>query len=175
MTTSIHGWLRKCHDIRSFPVLCRQLPAKIIDYCESPANAKLVACVMTFMLREATEITAASENPPTVCYHNWISYQWPPKFVFLPLKSHKIVKYQKDPPNGTSLHGNTCFRTLGVAVWRAMRPLTFRTTRTTSSTNVLLVMEFPLPFVFMRFVFFDANEIRLTSLTPPTTVICCRK
>ena len=47
----------------------------------------------------------------------------PQNWGFLPLKSPKMVKYQQDPPKGTSLHGNTCFRILGAAVWRAVRPV----------------------------------------------------
>ena len=33
-----------------------------------------------------------------------------------------MVKYQQDPPKCTSLHGNSCFRILDAAVWRAERP-----------------------------------------------------
>ena len=35
-----------------------------------------------------------------------------------------MVKYQHDPPqkkNNTSLHGNTCFGSLGAAIWNAVR------------------------------------------------------
>ena len=54
--------------------------------------------------------------------YNGISYLGPPKLgVFAP-KIPQNGEVSTRPPKGTSLHGSTCFGTLGAAVWRAVRP-----------------------------------------------------
>ena len=84
----------------------------------------------------ATKITTDSVSPTSVSYKWSIVTFSLSRTVFVimgfPLSAPKIGgfapklsqngKVSHRPPNGTSMHGNTCFRTLGAEIWRAVRP-----------------------------------------------------